>query len=193
MKNPGHHHIIGFREGNKEAYAAIFNTFHTPIYYFIKKLVNDADEASDIAAETFIKLWKLRANFDTQQNIKAFLYITARNACLDYLRSTQRQTIKQQEYIYVAGQEQEIITSIHEDIKAEVYQQILEEVEKLPTQCRKIFKMAYLQNMKNAEIAEALGLTSQTVKNQKVRAIKLLRVNLSNIDFALLMILIMQR
>jgi RNA polymerase sigma-70 factor (family 1) len=187
MKNPGHQIIADFKEGSKEAFAAVYKSHYAALFFFVKRFVIDRAEAEDITAETFIKLWKIRHNFDSHQNIKAFLYITARNACLDCLRARQRSTGMQQEMLYLLLQQNDI-TFLHDEIKVDVLTQVKEKIEGLPPKCKQIFKMAFLERLKNKEIAEKLGLTLQTVKNQKVRAIKLLRLAL-NKDLVLLTIL----
>ena len=191
MKNPGQHIIAGFQQGSKEAFAAVYNLHYSRLYAFIKKLVDDKEEARDITAETFVKLWKLHANFNTQDNIKAFLYITARNACMDFLRYRQRQTANKQEFNYVLLQQEEnVAAASNDEIKTLVLKQIHSEIENLPTQCRRIFKMAWLEGKKNAEIAEQLELTEQTIRNQKARAVKILRLALANYNMELFVFLV---
>jgi RNA polymerase sigma-70 factor (ECF subfamily) len=159
------------------------------VYLFIKRIIDEPDDAQDITAETFVKLWNLRANFETHQHIKAFLFTTARNACMDYLRSRQRQQTNKKEFSYFwVGYED---ASFQQDeIKVEVLEQIHTEIENLPQQCKRIFKMAYFARKKNAQIAMELGLTEQTVRNQKSRAIKILRIALTGSQVILLVLLI---
>jgi RNA polymerase sigma-70 factor (ECF subfamily) len=183
--------MAGFQQGSKEAFAAVYNMHYSRLYGFIKKLIDDREEAQDITAETFVKLWRLRANFNTAENIKAFLYITARNACMDYLRYRQRQTANRQQLGYVLLQQEEFIPANNNDeIKGEVLKQIHNEIENLPTQCRRIFKMAWLEGKKNAAIATELELTEQTIRNQKARAVKILRLALANYNIELFVLFI---
>jgi RNA polymerase sigma-70 factor (ECF subfamily) len=51
--------------------------------------VSSQQDGEDLVKDTFVKLWQTHADFDTPQNIKAFLYITTRNACLNFLRYLQ--------------------------------------------------------------------------------------------------------
>jgi RNA polymerase sigma-70 factor (family 1) len=190
MKNPGQHLIVDFKKGSREAFTEVYNMYYSRLYFFVKKITDDREEAQDITAETFVKLWNLRANFDTLQNIKAFLFITARNACLDFLRYQKRQHTNKQEFSYLLTQNEDIAFQ-DDEIRYEVLQQIHNEIEHLPAQCRKIFKMAYLERLKNAQIADLLGLTEQTVRNQKTRAIKLLRMSLINSNVVLVLLLIL--
>lgn len=190
MKNPGQHIIAGFQQGSKEAFAEVYNAHYNRLYAFIKKLVDDKEEAQDIAAETFVKLWKLHANFNTAENVKAFLYITARNACMDFLRYRQRQINNKQEFGYVQLQQEGTLSTSNDEIKTLVLQQVHNEIENLPTQCKRIFKMAWLEGKKNAEIATAMDLTEQTIRNQKARAVKILRLALANYNMELFVFMV---
>ncbi|OQP44581.1 hypothetical protein A4H97_09440 [Niastella yeongjuensis] len=191
MKTPGYHIIVGFQQGSKEAFAAVYNMHYSRLYSFIKKLIEDREEAQDITAETFVKLWKLHANFNTEENIKAFLYITARNACMDYLRYRQRQTVNKQAFGYTLTEQVDTTPVFNDEIKTAVLKQLHSEIENLPPQCKRIFKMAWLEGKKNAAIAEQLSLTEQTVRNQKARAIKILRLALENYNMELFVLFIL--
>ena len=130
--------------------------------------------------ETFRKFWQLRANFETLPNIKAFLYITTRNACLNYLRDLKLRSQKDQDLLYLLSQDREEGGFPEDQYQAELMQRIYEEIEKLPRKCRQVFKLAYMEGLGNEEIANLLHINYQSVKNQKVRALKILRLALLN-------------
>jgi len=72
--------------------------------------------------------------------------------------------------------------------QAELLQRIYEEIEKLPKKCRQVFKLAYLDGLSNEEIAELLHINYQSVKNQKVRALKILRLALNKGFLAVILV-----
>jgi RNA polymerase sigma-70 factor (ECF subfamily) len=171
--------IIQFNEGDTEAFTAIYNKYYLTLYNFVKKFIPEKENVEDITADIFVNLWRLHARFDSIKNIEAFLYITGRNACLNFLKSLQRQSERQKELLHVLLQESEEGT-LKEDLKSEVLRIILIEIEKLPRSCRKVFKMSYLRGLSNSQIADALQINNQSVRNHKQRAIKLLRIALLN-------------
>jgi len=179
MEQPDNDLILQFNHGDTEAFTAIYNTYYLTLYSFVRKFVPEREDAEDITADIFVKLWKLRANFDNIKNIQAFLYITGRNACLDFLRHLQRQHEKQRELLHVLLQEP-AEGILQEDLKAEVLKSIHIAIEGLPRSCRNVFKMAYLEGLSNGQIAEVLQINNQSVRNHKQRAIKLLRMALLN-------------
>jgi len=171
--------IIQFNHGDTEAFTAIYNNYYLTLYNFVKKFIPEREDAEDITADIFIKLWRMHTRFDSIKNIEAFLYITGRNACLDFLRHLQRQSEKQKEMLHVLMQEP-AEGFLQEDLKAEVLKSIHKEIEKLPRSCRNVFKMAYLEGLSNSQIADTLRINNQSVRNHKQRAIKLLRIALLN-------------
>jgi RNA polymerase sigma-70 factor (family 1) len=179
MEQPENDLIVQFNQGDTEAFTAIYNRYYSTLYYFVKRFVPEREDAEDLTADVFVKLWKLRANLQTIKNIEAFLYITARNACLDFLRHIQRQNMRQKDLIYALLQEPEEGV-LDEDVKTLVLQTIHAEIEKLPRSTRNVFKMAYLEGMSNSAIAAALDINNQSVRNYKLRAVKLLRIALLN-------------
>jgi RNA polymerase sigma-70 factor (family 1) len=179
MEQPDNDLIFKFTRGGPDAFTDIYHTYYPTLYSFVRKFVYEREDAEDITADIFTKLWRLHANFESIKNIEAFLYITARNACLDFLRHLKRRNEKQKELLYVLLQEP-AEGILPEDVKAEVLKAIYEEIEKLPRSCRNVFKMSFFDDYSNGEIAESLKINNQSVRNHKQRAVKLLRIALLN-------------
>lgn len=162
-----------FRTGDRHQFKCAYELYYESIFAFVYNLVRSEQEAQDITIETFVKLWQLRANFEKLVNIKAFLYVTSRNACLDHFRKLQRQRSIQKEVNYLLDPQvgQEII-------KAEVITELYQRIERLPSTCRTIVKMMLVEDLDTFQIAEKLGISSQTVRNQKAIAVRKLKVML---------------
>jgi len=162
-----------FRTGDRHQFKCVYELYYEPIFRFVYNLVRSEQEAQDITIETFAKLWQLRANLDNLTNIKAFLYVTSRNACLDHFRKLQRQRSMQKEVNYLLDPQVG-----HEIIKAEVITELYQRIEGLPSTCRMIIKMMLVEDLDTSQIAEKLGISSQTVRNQKAIAVRKLKVML---------------
>jgi RNA polymerase sigma-70 factor (ECF subfamily) len=112
--------------------------------------------------------------FETEINIKAFLYITARNRSLDFLNAQKRKQDAQK------GMAQEmsndILLQYEYDIMDELVDRLNKAIEGLPPESRKIFKLLFYEQMTPSEIADQLRISVQTVYTQKNRAIKALRL-----------------
>ena len=175
-----------FKKGDPRALQVIFKQFYGPLCLFAERMLRDRPAAEDIVGDTFLKLWNRHTDFENLQNIKAFLYITTRNASLNMLKQMQRESLSKKQLAYLSGDKEGFI--LNEMVRAEVLREINREIENLPEQCRKIFKMSFFDGKKNQEIASMLEISVHTVKNQKARAIQLLRVRLPDRNLVAILI-----
>lgn len=176
--------INEFRKGNPKSLNTIFKLYYAALCYFADRIVANKEEAEDIAAESFYKLWKRHGNFESMYGIRAFLYITTRNACLNYLKQSERISKQQSERIHLLETSDETFT---ETTRIEVLREVYAAIENLPPQCKKIVRMSFIEGLKNHEIAEQLNISIHTVKNQKVRGIYLLKMKLLSSNAVLML------
>ncbi|TJY61539.1 RNA polymerase sigma-70 factor [Sphingobacterium alkalisoli] len=165
-----------FRGGDETTLAFFFDLHYKSLCYFAVPLCQDTQQAEDIVADCFFKLWQNRTEFQTAQNVKAFLYISCRNASLNHLRSLKRRNAAQE--LYFSQLESGEETILYQIIETEVLHILSREIEELPTKCREVFKMIYIENKKTDEIADLLGISVKTVRGHKARAIELLKSQL---------------
>lgn len=183
--------IIEFRKGDPHAFSSFFHLYYRPLCYFAQQLVNSQQDGEDLVKDTFLKLWQKHTDFDTPQNIKAFLYITTRNACLNFLRHMQVKESSRKELMYIEASKGEELV-LNQMIRAELMQEIYSEIEKLPERRRDVFKMAYLEGLKNEEIAVQMNIAIHTVKEHKGKALYSLRLYFSDKQIVLFIMLFSQ-
>jgi RNA polymerase sigma-70 factor (ECF subfamily) len=169
--------LTAFNQGNSSAFRVIFDNYNKLLFSSVIQLVKDKEQAEDIVSESFTKLWQRHDVFQTEEHIKAFLFVTSRNASLNYLRHIQRKTASQSELSYLQRDkdDQDIITDM---IEGELLRKIYPMIETLPNKCKTIFKLIYFEDASTDEVAEKLHITPRNVLNQKRRAIQLLKKKL---------------
>src|SRR5687768_256671 len=124
-----------FKKGDPRALQVIFKMFYAPLCIFAERMLRDRPAAEDIVGETLVKLWNRHTDFENMQNVKAFLYITTRNACLNMLKQMQRESLSKKQFAYISGDKEGFILS--EIVRAEVLNEIRREIDNLPAQCQK--------------------------------------------------------
>jgi RNA polymerase sigma factor (sigma-70 family) len=196
MKDPlDNDSLQAFIQGKEEGFKAVYSLFFQQISYFTYNLISNRQESEDITVTTFVKLFKLHQKFETYNNIRAFLFITARNNCLDYLRSAKRRKVFSKDFSVMDMPEENLSEESfdtplqNEMIQGAALKKIYEAVEMLPGQCQLIFKMLFFDGMKTDDVARELSITTETVRSQKRRALNLLRLRLADNQMALAMIL----
>lgn len=167
--------VIAFKNGHSLSLPEIQDTYFPALCRFAQGLLNDLPAAEDIVHQSFGMLWKKPEDFETPENVKAFLYISTRNACLNYLQKLQRDSTMKSGFLRYLSTDHESFV-LNEIVREEVLHEVYTAIETLPYQCRRIFKMCYVDGLSNSEIAERSHLSVHTVKNHKVRAIGLLRL-----------------
>ena len=164
------------RDGDRPAMQEIYNRLYEPLFHFANRIIHHEEDANDIVAELFIKLWRSREKFENLSYVRGFLFRCCKNACIDLLRQRQRREAAGKELRYLSGPE-EIVSDeeAHERaLTAEVYRQ----AKLLPSQCRQVFELLFIEGKRNGEIAELLGITKNTVQGQRSIALRKLRLAL---------------
>ncbi len=166
-----------FRNGDNIAFKKIYDRYFNALYLFGMKYVPVQNIMEDILQEVFIKAWEKRAFFFHEIALKAFLYKSVRNLCLNHIKHLTVQNKfknRQDKAVYCEN------TFYKNIIEEEVNRHISEAVEKLPKSARIIYLLS-LNGVKNKEIAEDLNISINTVKTQKLRASQFLRERLKKI------------
>lgn len=159
-----------------------YKLFYQPLRAFAWKLLGDPLTAEDVVAEVFIKLWRRYEDFSTDIRVKAFLYISTRNACINHLKQARRRLVAFRKYIYIA--EQHSGSRLDEIIYEETLEQAVEVVQSLPPKCRAIILHVFYGGKKSREIAELMNISFHTVRNQRRRASELMAERLLIIAYS---------
>jgi RNA polymerase sigma-70 factor (ECF subfamily) len=167
--------MMAFRDGDKDAFRAVYDRMVRPLTYFAENIIFSAIDVEDIVANAFSKLYHARSTMRSMEHIKRWLYVIVRNESIDYLRLRTRLRESHSEVAYLGDECAEHHET--ERVKSELFQNILTEIEKLPRQRKAILRAYFFEQKTTAEIAKQLGLNSQTVLNHKAKALESLRKN----------------
>jgi RNA polymerase sigma-70 factor (family 1) len=187
-------YAIRLQQGDEMAFRYVMERYFPIITVFARRFITNHAVAEDVAEETFIKLWRHHEKVTTFQSLKAFLYITAKNGCLNELRKEKNQQYRHK--VYEAGIDRQEDFVANEIIRAEVKAEITRTVNSLPGKMKRVFELSYLDGLPNREIAKELNISVNTVKGQKARALELVKEKLQGRDilpFALLLLAAMNK
>jgi len=162
-----------YRNGDERALSYFFDLHYRSLCYFAGRLLQDDEEAKDIVSGCFVKLWKSDREVETAQNIKAFLYISCRNACFNHLKQLgTRSRIQTEYYEQLAKEDDEVLYKI---VRSEVLGILAREIDLLPEKCKEVFRLIYFEHKKTDEIALELNTNEKSVRYYKAKSIELLK------------------
>lgn len=164
-------------EGDTTAFRTLFDHYRPKLYSYLLRMSASAEVAEDCVHDVFLKLWCGRDKLVNIQNFNAYLYRMAHNHALNNLRKMAVETL------VVAELTGPVPPSADDPGRAlhnkEVQQFIRQAVGKLTPRQREVFLLSRESGLKQAEIAERLGMKVATVKAHLTDALNFLRNEIS--------------
>lgn len=164
--------LEGFRKGNEQAFTAVYRLFYQSLCFFAMKIVEDGQEAEDIASDCFLKVWEKRDIFYELPVLKTYLYRAVRNSCINHQRKKARDQIKHAGFINGLDRDKTIIEHI---ILAELMRELHVSMDQLPPQRKRIFQLLFKEGKSVRVAAEELQLSVHTVNEHRTLGMRYLR------------------
>lgn len=154
-----------------KAFELLMRTFSEPLYWQIRKMVYDHDDANDLLQNVFLKAWNNIHNFRGDAKLSTWLYKIAVNEAINFVnREKNRRNI---------SADTDDTSFLLNRLEADEYfdgdelqKQLLDEIAKLPEKQRLVFNMKYFDEMKYEEISEVLGTSVGALKASYHHAVK---------------------
>ena len=174
--------------GDQRGFESLVHRYHVPLFSFICHYLNDYDQASDIAQQTFLQLYISLPNLRTNEPLKAWLFQVARNRCLDELRRKRAIHFSELE---ISNEDDDDLSPLaimpdlqplpDEIVEQRDLQKILHEaIDALPTRFRAVVLLRYTAQLSFSEIGKTLNMPEATAKTYFQRSRPLLRATLSS-------------
>lgn len=165
--------MMQFRKGDRAALEKVYTMWYSDLCYFAYRIINNLAEAEDIAAATLHTLLSRHDKFEGLMNVRAFLFVTVRNKCQNYLQFIKRKNDTHTELSEIQGDTENYI--LLEIIQGELIKEIHAEIERLPVKRKQVLKLFYIEGLEVSDIAKKLKMTPGAVSTNKTRALDQLR------------------
>ncbi|MDR1722850.1 MAG: RNA polymerase sigma-70 factor [Tannerella sp.] len=153
------------------AYNQLFALYYPRLCLYVEKLVDNRHDAEDIVQELFLKLWENKRKTRIGESLSSYLYQSARNMSLNFVRDkTNRRELLERNW-----KDMEMYAPARATDPD--YGEALEDcISRLTPRLREVLTFHHYDGLKMKEIAEKLGLSLQTVKNQIFNSIHSLKL-----------------
>lgn len=159
-------------DGNDQlAFKRIYVEFYPKLVIFANGFMKDLPEAEDIAEDVMVKIWSNRSNLSAIKNLKFYLYVATKNACLNQIRKNHKYTVSSLEdyHVDILGISQSPEDKMISDEKLFLIQSA---IENLPPKCKFIFILIKEEGLKYSEVADLLDVSVKTIETQMRIAFK---------------------
>lgn len=157
------------RKGDQDAYRYLYDHHYVVLCQFANELMGDAFLAETIVGDIIFHLWEIRESLDINSSLRSYLMRAVRNRCYNY-KSLERE----RKEICLSKIETDSVnfdTLIQTDehplgilLEQELEQEIINSIDRLGDECKRVFRKSRFDHKKNEEIATELGISVNTVK-----------------------------
>ena len=160
-------------DGDIGAFDQLFTQMYAPLFMLTNRLTSDEESARDIVSEVFLQLWEKRTTLQHIKDVKAYLYVSARNKSLNYLRKIK---INEKHELKISQQQTGELSAdfLNTLFDTEMIRTLYHAIKELPPECKRVMDLS-LEGLTTNEIATQLNISASAVSHQKSRALRLLR------------------
>lgn len=176
----------------QDTFENVFKTYYIRLYHYANKFIRETTVSEDIVQEIFSNLWEKQFDLKSESIVKAYLFRSVHNRCLNYINykkitNQHHQIIRDK----IALIELEYYNSEHSTAKSlfELESKIDDAIARLPIQCRKVFELSRQKELKNKEIANNLNISVSVVEKHITKALRIMRDELKDYSILILFFL----
>lgn len=140
------------------------------IYWHIRKMVIDHEDASDLTQEVFVKIWKNLNHFRGESSLFTWIYTIASNECLNFLAKKKRFSFLP--WVDVEKKMANMLISSEYINGDEVQLKLQKALLTLPVKQRLVFNMKYFEGLTYEEISKIVGTSIGALKASYHLAVK---------------------
>ncbi|MBB6108729.1 RNA polymerase sigma-70 factor [Mucilaginibacter lappiensis] len=161
------------------AFQKIYFLYYERLLKLACSFVKQTEVAEEIVDDVFVKIWANRTKLNEVNNLTVYLYVAIKNQAFNYNQVNRIICVD----IESVGFELKDISNSVEDvlITAELAKVINDAVQRLPEQCKMVFKLVKEDRLKYRNVAEILNISPKTVEYHMGNALKTIAAAISDL------------
>jgi RNA polymerase sigma-70 factor (family 1) len=171
-------HAKALKKGEVSALEKAYAEHSVRVFNLAYRITSSKEDAEEVVQDTFLKLWRLRTNIDTNQPLGGYIYTIARNLSIDKLTAASKRLRHLQK-----ADLGKVCESNDNNFFLEEAERVVEDtIEALPKKRKEVFRMKVNSGLTNKQIALQLSISETMVEKQIRLASGLLREKLSSTE-----------
>ncbi|WP_373511409.1 RNA polymerase sigma factor [Persicitalea sp.] len=158
-------------DGNRNAFGQLYQFYHKPALRFCITLLKDEAEAENVLHEVFLKIWEKRAQINPALNFNSYLFTCLRNYAFDHFKRMEKDRKLREQYLL----QMTLAQPEQAEEKNEQFQLLDEVIANLSEKRKQVLLLNVYEGKSYQEIADVMHISTNTVKNQLVKARQILR------------------
>jgi len=164
--------------GDAEAFKHLFGLYFDRLYRYVFRYLQSAEESQDVVHDVFLQVWRQRRRIGLEQDLRGYLYASARNQALNHLKHRKVEyRFRERRAAAMAAEEgmAEAPDAEREMEERERAAALQRAIDGLPRRQREVLELRWQNRLSYAEIATLLQISPKTVAVHLTRALERLR------------------
>jgi len=153
-----------------KAFKKLVGQYQKPLYFHIRSIVLNHDDADDVLQNTFVKVFQYLKNFKQESKLYTWMYRIATNEALSHLsqkaKKNGRTSLEHQAFVI-----DNLVADVYFE-GDEIQLKLQKAIHELPEKQQLVFKMRYFNELKYEEMSEILGTSVGALKASYHHAVK---------------------
>lgn len=165
--------VVRLIDGDEDAFCELYAAYKNRLIYFAMRFLKSREYAEDIFQDAFTIIWQSRRFINPDTSFSSYLYTIVRNRILNQLRDLANQDKLREQ---ILSQAVDYSNDTNNEILANDLRRFISlAMQQLTSRQREIFEMSREKQMSHREIAEALGISVNTVQESISNSLRTLR------------------
>lgn len=156
----------------------LFKEYFNPLVNFVNRYLHNFENSREVVQMTFVKLWENRSNFEIKNSTKSYVYQTAKNAMIDFVRKNKNHL---NAFEIEGALANELADSSSNHLDPYIVRSAIEKcLRDLKPKNREIFELNKFEGLTYEEIADYLQISKRSVEDNIAKTLKFLKDELKN-------------
>jgi RNA polymerase sigma factor (sigma-70 family) len=164
--------LIQFRDPDtkERAFTAIIKKYQEKLYWHVRRMVVEHEDANDVLQNMFIRVWNGLENFREDSQLYTWLYRIATNECLSFLEQQKKKSTASLDNTESNLSNKVVADKYFDPNKLEWKLQLA--IQQLPEKQRLVFNLRYYDEMPYEEMSRVLDTSEGSLKASYHHAVK---------------------
>lgn len=165
---------------SEKGFRLLVDTYKERLYYHIRRLVGDHDDADDVLQNVFVKVYRNIAGFEEKSGLYTWIYKIATNESLSFIKSRSRKST-----VSLDGEINQGHANTYADNfidESQIQKKLLQAIDQLPEKQKEVFQLRYYEEMAYEQMSEITGTSVGALKASYHHAAKKIEAFIKGIE-----------
>lgn len=176
--------ITRLQTGEEDAFKFLFDSEYEKLCRFANCMVHDSTVAESIVDDVMLNIWENRNTLNVESSLHAYLTRAVRNRCINELKARLRRMASETTELKLNAETEMLEIVFRDDnepfdelLGKELEEKINNAIATLPKECRAVLEKSRFEGLSYKEIADEMGISTNTVKYHIKNALAFMRKN----------------